>query len=959
MKRPALSAIVLFWASVAAAQNLLTNGDFEAGPAGWTTWRATWGTGEVYDFNSTQPGLSGSKCLQISTTATASFGVYQEVSVTPGRVYRIDGRWKGTRFGPSQWYEILLIDGPFSQAQADNGGEPVVHANYMYAYDVTTYPITADFGWIPAHDQNGVAGLDYNSRYGLRMATGNTMTVVLKGGASSTTSGVSAWFDDVSLVEFQPGNGAIANGDFSNGSTGWTPWKSRDNNNDFSALATAGELAVSGSDINGGVYQQIDTGGPGAVVNVIGHWRSSPTLANAMYAEVLVINADRVPVDGVDETDGVNNAVLLYRNDTFGGRGAWDGPLAKTAPVKEQVSFVATGAKATLILKAGNNGPSTPDRRRLRRYRGPLRPPAGHHRGPPARFCRSAATPSRSPRWCPWPRARPAVTSTRISNSSTASNTKLYRIDVGGPSLTTTPISGLGSLVDYGQGMTFDPAGNMYISTQFGKIIKGVDTNPDPAVDAFSFSLILDHARSADRHLPRRRRRGGRARQPALHQLRLRNPLRPRARPSLTTPASCGAAWMAANLEVFAAGIRNSFDITFRADGKLFGVENGPNGRLRLRRGVQPARVRAALRLPLQVRQRPERQRLVHHLHQRSGQDRPAAAAARPEPPSGLGQLRARRQARTRRSRLRRWRRVLHLPPALLAGRPGLLRAARSWTRTPSSSPRSFTEGRSWPASATSRTIPKVGYDVLSLRLDEPNQGLIVNAFLTGMGRSIDVLCAYNGCLYVLEYSQQTVFDPSFGPTWTTAGRLHEIRYTVAAGPQIFPSVTAITRPADLGHDAANSTFTIANSGIDTLTYSIGVDQTWLSVSPAGGSSTGPSDAATITVSYATASLPIGTYTAAITITDPAALNSPFIIPVTLQVRSVRPDFDGDSDVDQTDFGHLQAAWVLPGRTSRPGCANADLDHDGYVDQGDLPVFKACKTAEGSPANPACDDPWP
>jgi hypothetical protein len=47
-------------------------------------------------------------------------------------------------------------------------------------------------------------------------------------------------------------------------------------------------------------------------------------------------------------------------------------------------------------------------------------------------------------------------------------------------------------MVTYSQGLAIDPAGKLYISTQFGDVFKGVDTNPDPATDAFSFSQILD-----------------------------------------------------------------------------------------------------------------------------------------------------------------------------------------------------------------------------------------------------------------------------------------------------------------------------------------------------------------------------------------------------------------------------------------------------------------------------------
>jgi hypothetical protein len=151
--------------------------------------------------------------LNIRTSLQASSGVYQEVPVTPGRTYRIDGLWKGKRFGDYNWYEVLLIDGPWSMAQADNGGEDVVQPNYMYAYDSNTYGLTdPTFGWIWMHDQNSPPDnqVDWHNRKGLRKATGNTMTVVLKCGASRGMIGASAWFDDLSLVEAWPEEEIVA-----------------------------------------------------------------------------------------------------------------------------------------------------------------------------------------------------------------------------------------------------------------------------------------------------------------------------------------------------------------------------------------------------------------------------------------------------------------------------------------------------------------------------------------------------------------------------------------------------------------------------------------------------------------------------------------------------------------------------------------------------------------------------
>ncbi|NLE60299.1 MAG: hypothetical protein GX616_18265, partial [Planctomycetes bacterium] len=184
--------------------NLITNGDFETGSAGWTSWKTDWGSGETYDFANTEPGHAGTACLKLGGPSVAtSFGVYQQVTVTPGKTYRIDAYWRGRKLANENWFEMLLIDGPFSLQQADDPA--YVQANFMFAYDNSTYglpgPVGTTFEWVWGHEQYAppVSQVDWNNRLGRRTATGDTMTVVLKAG--STGGGVEAWFDEVRLTE--------------------------------------------------------------------------------------------------------------------------------------------------------------------------------------------------------------------------------------------------------------------------------------------------------------------------------------------------------------------------------------------------------------------------------------------------------------------------------------------------------------------------------------------------------------------------------------------------------------------------------------------------------------------------------------------------------------------------------------------------------------------------------------
>lgn len=66
-------------------------------------------------------------------------------------------------------------------------------------------------------------------------------------------------------------------------------------------------------------------------------------------------------------------------------------------------------------------------------------------------------------------------------------------------------------------------------------------------------------------------------------------------------------------------------------------------------------------------------------------------------------------------------------------------------------------------------------------------------------------------------------------------------------------------------------------------------------------------------------------------------------------------DFDGDGDVDQSNFGHMQAclsgAFV---EQDDPHCQDAKMDGDEDVDEADVAVFMECMTGPGVPGDPYC-----
>ncbi len=78
-----------------------------------------------------------------------------------------------------------------------------------------------------------------------------------------------------------------------------------------------------------------------------------------------------------------------------------------------------------------------------------------------------------------------------------------------------------------------------------------------------------------------------------------------------------------------------------------------------------------------------------------------------------------------------------------------------------------------------------------------------------------------------------------------------------------------------------------------------------------------------------------------------------YAAPLFAQAMPLSPaDFDRDDDVDQTDFGHLQACLAGSGVLIPPGCEDADLDQDDQVAEQDVALFLDC--VGGDHSVPGC-----
>ncbi len=67
-------------------------------------------------------------------------------------------------------------------------------------------------------------------------------------------------------------------------------------------------------------------------------------------------------------------------------------------------------------------------------------------------------------------------------------------------------------------------------------------------------------------------------------------------------------------------------------------------------------------------------------------------------------------------------------------------------------------------------------------------------------------------------------------------------------------------------------------------------------------------------------------------------------------------DFDGDYDVDQEDFGHLQQCLSGEATPHGSGCTDADADSDGDVDAADVALFHRCMSGPNVIGDSHCAD---
>ncbi|MCB2156054.1 hypothetical protein KQI84_14340 [bacterium] len=116
---------LMLFAANASAQNVIVDGDFESGSdSSWTLWLETAGMlTATFNYTADGPtsGTAGALRYQMVGEYTNG-GVYQEVTLTGGNIYQVDGLIKEVSADPSTtWFEVWISDtAPVDGS--DNGG---------------------------------------------------------------------------------------------------------------------------------------------------------------------------------------------------------------------------------------------------------------------------------------------------------------------------------------------------------------------------------------------------------------------------------------------------------------------------------------------------------------------------------------------------------------------------------------------------------------------------------------------------------------------------------------------------------------------------------------------------------------------------------------------------------------------------------------------------------------------
>ncbi|MEJ2695555.1 MAG: hypothetical protein P8013_02805 [Candidatus Sulfobium sp.] len=196
---------VLTYGGVAWSQNVVMNGDFEAGSANWAEWNSpqAWVNGTFgHDYGSgcdVWPPVpypaSGthSHCQHVGANNVHG-GLYQVVNVIPGTTYVVSGLWSGGIGGlvkgsttTAAWFEITVYDGVATVAQIDSAPGP---SDVTIAKKEWSGTNPYSFGWET-----------FSATF---IPQSNQVTLALKTGKIGDWDAIAAYHDNIRIEALAP-----------------------------------------------------------------------------------------------------------------------------------------------------------------------------------------------------------------------------------------------------------------------------------------------------------------------------------------------------------------------------------------------------------------------------------------------------------------------------------------------------------------------------------------------------------------------------------------------------------------------------------------------------------------------------------------------------------------------------------------------------------------------------------
>lgn len=195
MKRLLFVLVLLMLAAPTFAQWLIPNGDWSSGETGWTRWRATWGSNEVWAVPSDGPTPPCGKAS--FNNGQGSFGWFQRIpDVIAGKTYKVFADWAGN-IGGAGWAEVMFfaISSSATDEQIISRIDTGASADIAYKKDSWGMNPPTSWSWQAASSSPHPSGNGGQ----VTPAADQILVVGLKVGHSGTSTAWCEW-DNIELV---------------------------------------------------------------------------------------------------------------------------------------------------------------------------------------------------------------------------------------------------------------------------------------------------------------------------------------------------------------------------------------------------------------------------------------------------------------------------------------------------------------------------------------------------------------------------------------------------------------------------------------------------------------------------------------------------------------------------------------------------------------------------------------